>query len=231
MKIENSTQANYYYNHIHSLLKEYTEQWNILPSSLRKYFKKGSKKYKSFLERNDLISIKGIEIIFNDILDDMSSFEKEYVMKFESFVESNTSNSIISSLRLNIKEADIKTEKFLADFFDTNLSNITLLSPSKHLYNIEDWDEEKKVYVFSKENLFIMMENLVKYLYDDFIKKEISTLFMISFMLDDLISFDDFFEKINKIITEPKLIEIISSLLSSTFLENKNDFYIWKSNI
>jgi hypothetical protein len=232
MKIENSSQANYYYNHIHDLLKDYTEQWGIKASNLRRYFKKGSKKYKNFLERNNLLGIKGIEVVFNDILDDMSSFEKEYVMKFESFLEKNPNEfSLFSSIKLNLKESDIKMEKFLADFFDTNLSNITLLSPSKHLYNIEDWEEEKKVYIYDLEDIEVINKNLIKYLYNHIIKQEISMIFKIDLLIGDLINFEDFSLKIEKHLTDDKLIEIISMILSSEFLVKKNNYFLWKSNI
>ncbi len=231
MKIENSSQANYYYNHIHELLKDYTVEWSIKPSNLRKYFKKGSKRYKNFLERNDLSEIKGIDVVFNDILDDMSSFEKEHVMKFESFLEKTPDESILSFIKSNLKEVDIKMEKFLADFFDTNLSNITLLSPSKHLYNIEDWEEEKKIYIYDLEDLEVIKTNLIKYLYNYVIKQEIPMILKIDLLVGDLINFEDFSKKMEKSLNEDKLLDTISTILSSEFLIRKNNYFLWKSNI
>ena len=230
MKIENSQQAKYYYKHINDLLKNYIEDWGIKPSNLRKYFKKNSKKYNNFLERNGLMEIKGIKTILDDILDDLYSFEKEYVKKFESFV-SGDNNSLKNIFYKNIKESDIKMEKILADYFDTNLSDVKPISSSKHLFKISTWDSDDLVYIYDEEDLNIIKNNIIEYFYNHISSKEVDILYNISFVLKNIVSFDDFNQKIEDKIDNKKIIEIISELLSSEFLENYNNFYIWKSNV
>jgi hypothetical protein len=231
MKIENKDQANFYYKKVNELLSEYLDKWNINPINLRKYFKKGSSKYKNFLERNGLSEVKGIERVFDDILDDMSYFKKEYIAKFESFtLIDNSILSLKSALYLNLKEASIDMEKALADYYDTNLSFVTPLSLLKHFYLVEDWDKDIHVYIFDEEDIEIIKNNFMNYFYQFSSKKDIDLFFNLSVNMKNLISFDDFSKKIEDSLDDDKIVEIISSLLNSKFIDKKEKYFIFKSD-
>lgn len=231
MKIQTREQANFYYKKVNDLLNEYLEKWDINPINLRKYFKKGSTKYKSFLERNGLADVKGIEKVFDDILDDMVSFKKEYIAKFESYTMVNDEiPSLKSALYFKLKEASLEMEKFLADYFDTNLSFVTPLSLTKHLYLIEDWDKDKHVYIFDEEDLEIIKNNFMNYFYQYASKKDIDLFFNLSVNMKNLMSFEEFSKKVEDSLTEEKNIEIISSLIESKFIGKKEKYFIFQSN-
>ena len=231
MKIENKEHANFYYKKMNELLSDYLDKWNIDPINLRKYFKKGSTKYKNFLERNGLSNIKGIERVFDDILDDMASFKKEYIATFESYsVVSGEFTNLRSALYFNLKEADIEMEKFLADYFDTNLSFVTGLSLTKHLYLVEDWNKDMHIYIYDQEDIDIIKNNFMNYFYQYSSKKDLDLFFNLSVNMKNLISFSDFSEKIKDSLTDDKIVEIISSLTDSKFVEKSEKYFIFQTD-
>lgn len=231
MKIDNREQANFYYSKMHEVLKEYLQDWNINPINLRKYFKKGSSKYNNFLERSGLSEVKGIHRVFDDVLDDMASFKKEYIASYESFTLNNESIlSLKSALYLNLKEANLDMEKFLADYFDTNLSLVTGLSLTKHLYLVEDWDTDKYIYIYDQDDIDTITDNFMNYFYQFASKKDIDLVFNLSLNLKNLISFDDFSSKVEDSLTEQKVIDIICSLTESKFIIKKEKYFIFHTD-
>lgn len=235
MSINNREDANKYYQLINELVDDYIDKWKIRPSKLGSYLKPGSDRFNKFLMRNNLSEVKGAEVILKDIIEDRVHMEKDGVMKFESFnlLESNEFkiDSLRECLYKGIEKADIKMEKVLADVFDTNLGSIDVVDADKHIFKIEDWEgEDKKVIIYSDDDLDLVKSNMVDSLYEQLLKKEIELTNKISIGISDLIKEDDFSSKMNNKLNKDLLIEIISDLLSDfKFKEEKSGYFIWIS--
>ena len=231
--ITNREEANKYYKLVNELVDEYIDKWKIRPSRLKKYLKPGSKRFENFLMRNNLSEVKGVEKVLKDIIEDRSSMESDGVIKFESFFLFESSkykiSSMIECLYKGIEKADLKMEKVLANYFDTNLGSIDIKDSDKHLFRLENWDgENKNVIIYSSENIEVIKENIFNHLYNELSKKEIDLTDKIKINLNELINEENFEEKIEKILSENKLIEIISGLLDGYKLDgNVNNHFVW----
>ena len=126
MSINNREDLNKYYDIINELVDEYIDKWKIRPSRLKKYLKPGTKRFQNFLNRNNLSEVNGSDRILRDIIDDRTSMEKDGILTFESYKLFESDNFEIKSLEeclyKGVEKADLKMEKVLADYFDTNLS-------------------------------------------------------------------------------------------------------------
>lgn len=231
MSITNREELNKYYNVINELIDEYIEKWNIRPSRLKKYLKPNSKRFNNFLKRNNLYEIKGADKILKDVISDRVSMEKDKILKFESYkiYESINENKLDEFIFTGIDKADIKMEKILADRFDTNLSDISVIDSQKHLFKVEGWNTTNKVFIFSKEDIDLMKENIFNYLYDQFKLKKLSLIDDISIELDSLITREKFDEKLEGVLDQKKLINKISKILHSEFLWNNDNYFIFKN--
>jgi hypothetical protein len=231
--ITNREEANKYYKLINELVDEYIDKWKIRPSRLKKYLKPGSKRFEKFLIKHNLSEVKGVERVLKDIIEDRSSMESDGVITFESFFLFESSEYKISSMKeclyKGIEKADLKMEKILANYFDTNLGSIDVKDSDKHIFRIEDWkDSSHDVIIYSDENLEVIKENIFEHLYNELSKKEIELTDKIKIGLDKLINEEIFEEKIGEIISEKKLIEIITDLLDGyKFTDELNSHFIW----
>jgi hypothetical protein len=131
-------------------------------------------------------------------------------------------------------------EKALADVFDTNLGSIDVVDSDKHSFYIED--EMLDVVCFSLEDMKIIENNVVEYLYSELKKKEIDLIDIaqggnLSINLGDFISSNDavfnaFDEAIRKKLDDGELIAIIENLLSQEYsgsaeMKSERGYYIW----
>jgi hypothetical protein len=214
MSIQSREDANRYYDMVNTLVDNYIQKWKIKPSNLRRYFKKGSNRFYSFLEKNGLNDIKGIEIILNDIIEDRYSMEKDGVVKFESFklLESLEieSSSLKECLYKEIDKANLYHEKAIADYFDTNLSQIEVIDADKHLFKVENWENKDiEVIIYDDIEISSIVGNLIDRLLHQLKKQEINLTNNISINLykmindriftdqmDDMFSDDDFTYKV-----------------------------------
>jgi hypothetical protein len=234
--ITNREEANKYYKLVNELVDEYIDKWKIRPSRLKKYLKPGSKRFENFLIKHNLSEVKGVERVLKDIIEDRSSMESDGVITFESFFLFESSEYKISSMKeclyKGIEKADLKMEKILANYFDTNLGSIDIKDSDKHLFRLEDWrDSSQDVIIYSRENLEVIKENIFDHLYSELSKKEIELTDKIKISLNKLINEEIFEEKISEVITEKKLIEIISDLLVDySFKDESNNHFIWIKN-
>jgi hypothetical protein len=236
MSINNREDANRYYQMINDLVDEYTDKNKIRPSNLKRYLQPGSERFNRFLDRNKLKDIKGASVILKDIIEDRESMEKDGVITFESFKMFESEEFKIHSLKQclykGIEKATQKMEKVLADHFDTNLGEIDIVDADKHIFKINDWNnQEVDVVIYSKEEMNIILTNVVEHLYGELSKKKIELSKHISIELSDLIKEDAFTNKIQNILTEDMVKNLISDCLDNNFKFKSEfqDYFIWIS--
>jgi hypothetical protein len=236
MLINNREDANRYYQIINDLIDDYIYKWKIKPSNLKKYLNPGSQRFKNFLKRNKLDGIQGSEKILKDVIEDRYHMEKDGVLNFESFKYFESNDFKITSLKENlykgIEKSTINMEKILADYFDTNLSDIDIINSDKHIFKLNDWNnKDHKVIIFSKEEIDVIIINIVQYLYNELSNKKIEIAEHISIELSNLIDKDIFTYKITKILTRDLIKKLITDTIGDDFKfkDVYKQHYIWIS--
>jgi hypothetical protein len=244
MSIKSREDANKYYQIVNELVDEYMSKGKIRPSNLKRYLQPGSERFKKFLIRNKLNEITGIDRVLSDVIEDRANMESDGVLTFENFKFFESDEFKISSIKQclykGIEKADLNMEKILADVFDTNLGSIDVVDSDKHAFYIED--EMLDVVCFSLEDMKIIENNVVEFLYSELKKKEVELLGLIqggnlSINLGDFISSNDavfnaFDEAIRKKLDDGELLTIIENLLSDDYngraqMKSVKDHYIW----
>jgi hypothetical protein len=236
MSINNREDANRYYQVINGLVDDYIDKWKVRPSSLRRYLQPGSERFNKFLERNKLKDIKGAEVILRDIIEDRDSMEKDGVITFESFKMFESEEFKIHSLKQclykGIEKATQKMEKVLADHFDTNLGDIDIVDADKHIFKINDWNNhDAEVVIYSKDEMDVILTNVIEHLYGELSKKKIELSQHISIELSDLIKEDAFTNKMENILTEDMAKKLITDCLDNgfKFKDEFQGYFIWIS--
>jgi len=235
MSINNREDLNKYYDIINELVDDYIDKWKIRPSRLKKYLKPGTKRFQNFLNRNKLSEVNGSDRILRDIIEDRTSMEKDGILTFESYKLFESDNFEIKSLEeclyKGVEKADLKMEKVLADYFDTNLSGISIDNSEKHIFKVDTWSSEKKVVIYSKEEIDLIKENIFEHLYKELSNRNVDLVDGISIGLNDLIGEDKFENKLESIFTKDFTVKIISKLLNYKFESEKSDHFIWVENM
>lgn len=235
MSINSREDLNNYYDIINELVDEYIDKWKIRPSRLKKYLKPGTKRFQNFLNRNSLSEVKGSATILKDIIEDRASMEKDGILTFESYkiFESDDFkiNSLEQCLYKGIEKADLKMEKILADYFDTNLSDISIENSDKHIFNVDSWGGDKKVIIYSKDEVDLIKENIFEHLYNELSDRKVNLVDDVSIGLDDLISEDKFEKKLESIFNKDFTTKTISKLINFKFESEKSDHFIWVENM
>ena len=225
MSINNREDANKYYQLINELVDEYMSKGKIRPSNLKRYLEPGSDRFKKFLIRNELNEISGIDRILSDVIEDRANMESDGVLTFESFRFFESDEFKVKSLRQclykGIEKADLKMEKVLADVFDTNLGSIDIIDSDKHVFSVEN----SNVVVYSKEDLEIIKNNIIDFLYDELKTKTVLIGGLVELSLSDITGDVGYIrfsiaEKLN-------LNDIISNLLNAEHHKSFNDYEIW----
>jgi len=237
MGINSREDANKYYQIINDLLDDYTDKHKIRPSNLKKYLKPGSDRFNKFIAKNGLKDINGSELILKDILDDRYNMEKDGVIKFESFklFESDEfkTHSLKQCLYKGIDKSTTQMEKVLADHFDTSLSHIDVINSDKHSFKIENWNGENiEVVIYSQEDIDIIIENIISYLYDELCEKEIDIIPNVKIKLKDfknLIDIDSFSKNIKDNLSDEFIFnDLIGNSLGDSFkYEKSQKFHLW----
>lgn len=236
MSIKNREDANKYYTIVNELINDYVDKWKIRPASLRKYLKAGSTKIESFITRNGLNDIIGIKQIINDVIDDRVNMEKDGVLTFENFklFESDEFKitSLIQCLYKGVGKTDIKSEKILADHFDTNLSKIDVVDSEKHLFKINDWEnKDLLVIIYNNDEFDIIKNNIKEYLLNELLKKEIE-FSGIKLNIEKFVDKEKFEKSVDEKLTDEKLTDLVNEAIKnehSKFKLTKTDtHYIWK---
>ncbi len=231
--IDNKSKANEYYNIINNIIeKQYLEKWKINPINLKKYLRKDSKYYNNFLIRNSLDTIKGIKIVLDDVLDDITNLQTEKIKLFNHFLikESKNEDSLYDDIFKGIEKPTIEMEKIIADLYDTNLGEIDIIDTEKHIFEIKNWKNKTiKVSIFTKDEMDIISTNIIDYFYKKVSNEEIKIHDNLSIDLKDLINKSQFNLKSSKIITKNLIKNIINTSIGNDFKykTNINDCFIW----
>lgn len=236
MSITCREDANKYYQVVNKLVDEYIEEWKIKPANLKKYLKPGSDKFEKFVERNGLKDINGIKQVINDVIEDRVHMETDGVLTFESFkvFESDEFKitSLIQCLYKGVGKTDIKAEKFLADHFDANLSQIDIIDTDKHMFKISNWEnEDLLVIVYNKDEFDIIRENIKEYLLDMLLEKQVDLISGISLKLEGFIDKEKFEVQIESKLTDDVVTELINESLTNNYtdfnFEKTESYYLW----
>jgi hypothetical protein len=235
MSINSREDANKYYQVVNKLVDEYMYKWKIRPTNLKRYLKTGSDKFEKFIERNGLKDINGIKQVINDVIDDRVNMETDGVLTFESFKVFESDDfkvtSLLQCLYKGIGKTDIKTEKFLADHFDANLSQIDIVDSDKHLFKVTNWEnDDLLVIVYNKDEMDIIKGNIKEYLTNELLKEKVD-LIGIKIPLEDIVDKSKAESYIESFLTPGKISDLINNSLENNFtkfnFEKTDDFYIW----
>ena len=236
MSINSREDANKYYQVVNKLVDEYIDKWKIKPTNLKRYLKNGSDKFEKFIDRNGLKDINGIKQVINDVIEDRVHMESDGVLTFEKFkvFESDEFKitSIIQCLYKGIGKTDIKAEKFLADHFDANLSQIDIVDTDKHMFKISNWEnEDLLVIVYNKDEFDIIKENIKEHLYDELLKQQIDLIVGVSLKLNTIIDKDKFNTDIESKLTDNLITDLINDSLEMNYtkfdFEKTDEYYLW----
>lgn len=236
MSINSREDANKYYQVVNKLVDEYIDKWKIKPTNLKRYLKNGSDKFEKFINRNGLKDINGIKQVINDVIEDRVHMETDGVLTFERFkvFESDEFKitSIIQCLYKGIGKTDIKTEKFLADHFDANLSQIDIVDTDKHMFKISNWEnEDLLVIVYNKDEFDIIKENIKEYLYEELLKQQIDLIVGVSLKLNTIVDKDKFNKDIESKLSDSLITDLINDSLEMNYtkfdFEKNDDYYLW----
>lgn len=236
MSIKTREEANQYYNQVNKLIDEYTETHKIRPSKLGKYLKPGTDRSKKFLKRNNLSDVVGVERILSDVIEDRINMEEDGVLTFESYKYFESNDFKIDSMKeclyKGIDKADLKMEKALADYFDVNLGSIDVVDSQKHKFKIQDWkNDDWLCVIYSSEEFEVVKSNIFEYLFSELSSKKVEVIEGIKIDLQALIKENDFLEKIEDVLVEKKLTQIIADTLGPEWLfeEKFRNYFIWIS--
>jgi hypothetical protein len=236
MSINSREDANKYYQVVNKLVDEYIDKWKIKPTNLKRYLKNGSDKFEKFIDRNGLKDINGIKQVINDVIEDRVHMESDGVLTFERFkvFESDEFKitSIIQCLYKGIGKTDIKAEKFLADYFDANLSQIDIVDTDKHMFKISNWEnEDLLVIVYNKDEFDIIKENMKEHLYDELLKQQIDLIVGVSLKLNTIVDKDKFYTDIESKLSDSLITDLINDSLEMNYtkfdFEKTDDYYLW----
>jgi hypothetical protein len=235
MAINSREEANKYYQVINGLVDDYIDKWKIRPSKLKTYLKPGSERFNKFLERNGLKDIKGAEKVLSDVIDDRYSMESDGVITFESFKlfesEEFKINSLKQTLYKGIEKAGLSHEKVIADYYDVGLGQIDPIDVDKHLFKSDNWENRDiKIIIYSKEEVEIIIDNMIEHFYTELKSKKVSLTDNISVTLSDLIKRDVFDDQMQNMFTEDFTIKIIGECLRFSFEGKSGDYFIWIDN-
>ena len=232
MSINTREDANKYYQMVNTLIDDYIDKWKIRPSNLKRYLQPGSERFNKFLERNGLKDIKGAERVLRDVIEDREAMENDGVITFESFKLFESEEFKLSSLKQclykGVEKASNKHEKALADYFDTSLGHIDVVDSYKHIFSLNAWGKEFEVVIYTKDELNLIKENMLEYLYSEIKSKNIELSGGLKVNLGNLITEDSFKkEVVENVFSVTNHINLVTQSLGYEFKEEFGEYFIW----
>lgn len=229
--IENSEEANKYYQLVNEFIDDYIDSHKIRPSKLGKYLRNNNK-LKNFLERKGLLDIKNINRVIDDVLDDREAMEKDGVLTFENFKFFESDEFKVISIRdciwKGIEKSSILHEKMIANEFIVSLSNINVINSEKHIFQVEDIQNDFEVIVFTEGEIDIIRENIKEYIFNKVSNKKVEieeiTHLDINFLLNKFIDKDKLESDIDEKITMSLTMEFLKWILSCEDIKGDGDF-------
>jgi hypothetical protein len=127
-----------------------------------------------------------------------------------------------------LKKASNKHEKALADHFDTSLGHIDIVDSYKHIFNVNAWGKEFDVVIYNKEEIELIKQNMLEYLYSEMKSKNIELSGGLKVNLGNLITEDSFKKEVTEnvfSVTNP--INLVTQSLGYEFKDEFGEFFIW----
>ena len=157
--------------------------------------------------------------------------------EWNSILEFQIPNVKLEEFFYNIKLAAPKYTKILVDYYKTYEQYIELLDKRKHLYKINDLSGDIlgtervvfKSYIFDKEDIENIRENLVTFALSEFYSDIPDSLNILGIMLKPLSFIDKDAVKytFQQTITFDTTLNVISTLGQMTYENEFNGYYIW----
>jgi hypothetical protein len=237
MSINNREDANKYYEIINSLIDQYIEKWKIKPSRLKRYLKPGTERFDNFLTKNKLNGIKGADKVLKDVIEDRVAMEKDSIMTFENykFFESEDYNlvELETTLYKGLGKANVSMEKYLADYYDTNLSDIDIVDTDKRLFRVSAWSyKDVNVIIYTDEDMEVIKGNVIDFYYNELKNKDVILSDNITIRMFDLMTRENLERVLSKRLefgSDSNLIDIISDIINGDLVKNDNNkYFIWE---
>ena len=157
--------------------------------------------------------------------------------EWDSILEFEIPNVKLDEFFYNIKLAGPKYTKALADYHKTYEQYIDLMDKKKHLYKINDLSGDIlgtervvfKCYIFDKEDIENIRENLVSFALSEFYSDIPDSLNIFGIMMRPLSFIDKEALKFTfqQTITFDTTLNVISTLGEMTYENEFNGYYIW----
>lgn len=255
--INNKADADKYYNIVNDAITKYMNDNKINGKKLKDRFFNSKRFYTSFIRDNDLGDIDNIYNIVKDVIDDRFGIYKdkfnidecksflEYIGESDEFtnnsdmlqndsIVTNQTDDIVKTyeecIYHNIPDADNTYNNVLADYYDTNLSDITPIDIKKHIYKVVAWNKTYNVIIFSQHDIDTINTNVCNKIVSSFMNKHIGLYnditITISNYVDDKKLNSDLYSIMKK---DNKICEFIAKYLKNgyTFDKVSNDMYIF----
>jgi hypothetical protein len=230
--IKNSDDANKYYSlvesHVSDYLAKYSKKFDVEPLKLAQHLLKNKSLLVEFLSKRGLSEVSGINRVVQDVLEDIVSFYKDNILTFENFNFSSnqrSNSSFKGCLFLGISEPTIEHEKLLADLFDCSLSHVECVNPQKRIFRV-DSAELESVVVYTDSELDIIYENMLEYLVNEFINKDLSVEGVYLGSLGDIVDSESVSNKLKGVFSKEDCREKVCVLLSGKELSTETGLVI-----
>lgn len=218
------------YKKIDDLLDKYIKDNKIPHNRLSAYMEANTRSMDNFIKRNKLSEIENIE----SIITEQVSIKDKSVMTLDNFneyiKEEFKFNKLSMCLYRGVEPPSIDYEKVLADHFDTNLSNITVIDKLRNLFEVSDWGINKfKAIIYHKDDFNIIEKNLVQYSFDKLSKMSIEIVKGVNIEMDKILDNESFTKHISTLVNEETVNSVISDSTSLDYVGTNGDYYIWSN--
>ena len=216
------------YDKISEMLDKYSKTNKIPTNRLSIYLESGSKSMEKFIKRNKLSDIDDIESIIVEQIE----LKDRSVMTLENFTEYIKEdfkfNKLSICLYKGVEPPSIDYEKFLANHYDTNLSNITIVDATRHLFEISDWSNKKfKSVIYHKDDFDTIHKNITEFIYEKLSGKTVKVIDDIEVPLESILDKEAFGKYMSKSLNGEDIVDIISDCINLEFQSSSKDYYIW----
>jgi hypothetical protein len=170
--------------------------------------------------------------VINDVLDDRESMEKDSVLTFGNFKFFDSDEFKIISIRdciwKGIEQSSILHEKMIANEFGVSLSSINVIDSEKHIFQVEDIQNDFEVIVFTEVEIQIIRENIKEYIFNRVSNKKVEIEEIphldINFLLNKFIDKDKLESDIDDKITISLTMNFLKWILSCEDVKGDSEF-------
>jgi len=224
--METTEEVNKYYDLINQYIDSYIDEWNIRPSKLKKYL--NPNRVKSYLEKSGLDSVKMINRVIDDVIDDRVSMEKDNVLTFESYIMESLESEVSEiDVYSNIPNASIDHEKILADKFDTALSRISIVNPARHIFDVDGMVADNRVVVFDESEMNIIKDNMISMISNSISKSKVKVEgFPMEVEVGKFVDESKLKTYSNNLLTDEVISDVLKEMLGCSDIKSANGNFI-----